>query len=325
MAIGIIDMGSHVPDHVVTNDDICAWSGATHDWITNLTGINERRYAEPEQTTSDLAVLAAAPLVADPSVQERLAWLFLSTNSPDQPSPATAAVVQAKLGLPALPAFDVGVACAGVIFHMALANALMRDDDRQVALAIGADKVSSIVDRTDRRTVALFGDGAAALLLGSVPDGYGIRSTSLLTDGARWENIGIYAGGSRLPLTPERYAEGGQFTRMDGRAVAAFVLQTLPKVIDSALEKAGVGLHDIDRFVFHQANGRLLAGLGKKLGIDPDRVPTTVSRFGNSGVASLPVTLVQAHRERPFQRGETLLLAAVGAGMTAGAAVVTWY
>ena len=325
MAIGIIAMGSYVPDRVVTNDDISAWSGATQDWITTLTGIEERRYAEPGQVSSDLAVLAAAPLVADPAVRERLAWLFLSTNSPDQPSPATAAVVQAKLGLPALPAFDVGVACAGVIYHMALADALMRDDERQVALAIGADKVSSIVDRTDRRTVALFGDGAAALLLGSVPDGYGIRSTSLLTDGSRWENIGIYAGGSRLPLTPERYGEGGQFTRMDGRAVATFVLSTLPKVIDSALEQAGLELHEIDRFVFHQANARLLAGLGKKLGIDPDRVPTTVSRFGNSGVASLPVTLDHAHRERPFRRGERLLLAAVGAGMTAGAAVLTWY
>jgi 3-oxoacyl-[acyl-carrier-protein] synthase-3 len=327
MALGIVGLGAHVPDRVIDNRRIAEWTGATAEWVVERTGVLERRYAEPGTPTSDLALPAArAALDARDDARARLDVLVLATCTPDSPQPATAAVLQHKLGLNWVPAFDVNAVCSGFLYALEVAECMlrMRGEDRY-GLVVAADMFSSVMDRTDRRTVSLFGDGAGAVLLGPVPDGYGLHATSLLTDGAGHEVVGVAAGGTQLPLSADARAAGLHHFRMDGRGAKDFVFTALPKVIDQVLGDAGLGRQDIDRYIFHQANGRMLEMLATELGIDRDRVEITADCYGNTASASVPVTLAAAHARKPLRRGEKIVLAAAGGGLTAGATVLTWY
>jgi 3-oxoacyl-(acyl-carrier-protein) synthase III len=327
MPVGIVGLGTHVPDQVIDNRTISAWTGATPEWVAERTGVLERRYAAAGTPTSDLALPAArAALEGRHDARERLDLLVLATCTPDSPQPATAAVLQHKLGLDGVPSFDVNAVCSGFLYALEVGECLLRarGSDRY-ALVVAADLFSSIVDRTDRRTVSLFGDGAGAVLLGPVPDGYGLHATALLTDGAGHGVVGVAAGGTRQPATPSALAAGLHHFRMDGRGAKNFVFTALPKVIGQALDQAGLVREDVDRFVFHQANARMLEMLARDLGIDPDRVELTADRYGNTAAASVPLTLAAAHARKPLRRGEKILLAAAGGGLTAGATVLTWY
>lgn len=324
-AVGIRGIGAHLPGRLIDNDQIRAWSGATTDWVRERTGILGRRYADAGTVTSDLAVAAVNDLLAtDPTIRERINLIVLATSTPDQPQPATAAVVQHKLGLTDLPAFDVNAVCSGFLYALATAEGLLRGTD-STGLVIGADMYSTIMDRTDRRTVSLFGDGAGAVLLGRVPDGYGFRSIRLTTDGGYRELVEVVAGGTRERVTPDAVAAGRDLFRMDGRAVRDYAMSAVPKVVAEALSAAAFDVDDMDRVIVHQGNVRLVEMLAKELGVPMDRVPMTAAQYGNTGAASIPVTLRAAHAERPFERGERVLLAAVGGGMTAGACVLVWH
>jgi 3-oxoacyl-(acyl-carrier-protein) synthase III len=323
--IGITGVGSYVPEEVISNKMICDWTGTDEAWIARLTGIRERRWARADQASSDLAIEAAKPLLTDPDVRDRIRYLLAATNTPDHSSPPTAAIVQAGLGLNGIPAFDVGAACAGTLYSLALLEPLLRADAGAHALVVGSDKVSPILDRTDRRTVTLFGDGGGALLVGPVPDGYGILGHALWSDGAHHDKVGVTAGGSRQPFTEKTLVERSHLFHMSGRAVAAYAHDQLPLLVKRALDQAGMAGKDIDRFVCHQANARMVASLAAAVGVEPERVPLTVDRFGNTGAASIPVTLHASHLDRPLQRGENLLMAAIGAGLSLATVVVRWY
>lgn len=324
-AVGIRGIGAHLPGRLIDNDQIRAWSGATTDWVRERTGIMGRRYADTGTVTSDLAVAAVDDLLAtDPAIRERINLIVLATSTPDQPQPATAAVVQHKLGLTDIPAFDVNAVCSGFLYALATAEGLLRGTD-STGLVIGADMYSTIMDRTDRRTVSLFGDGAGAVLLGRVPDGYGFRSIRLTTDGGYRELVEVVAGGTRERVTPDAVAAGRDLFRMDGRAVRDYAMSAVPKVVAEALSAAAFDVDDMDRVIVHQGNVRLVEMLAKELGVPMDRVPMTAAHYGNTGAASIPITLRAAHAERPFERGERVLLAAVGGGMTAGACVLVWH
>lgn len=324
-AVGIRGIGAHLPGRLIDNDQIRAWCGATTDWVRERTGIMGRRYADAGTVTSDLAVAAVDDLLAaDPTVRERIDLIVLATSTPDQPQPATAAVVQHKLGLTDIPAFDVNAVCSGFLYALATAEGLLRGTD-STGLVIGADMYSTIMDRTDRRTVSLFGDGAGAVLLGRVPDGYGFQAIRLTTDGGYRELVEVVAGGTRERVTPDAVAAGRDLFRMDGRAVRDYAMSAVPKVVAEALSAAAFDVDDIDRVIVHQGNVRLVEMLAKELGVPMDRVPMTAAEYGNTGAASIPVTLRAAHAERPFERGERVLLAAVGGGMTAGACVLVWH
>ncbi|MGH3858965.1 3-oxoacyl-ACP synthase III family protein [Actinokineospora sp.] len=214
--------------------------------------------------------------------------------------------------------------CSGFLYALATADGLLKDTD-STGLVIGADMYSTIMDRADRRTVSLFGDGAGAVLLGRVPDGYGFRSIKLTTDGGYRELVEVVAGGTRERITPDAITAGRDLFRMDGRAVRAYALSAVPKVVAEALSAAAFDVDDMDRVIVHQGNVRLVEMLAAELGVPMDRVPMTAAEYGNTGAASIPVTLRAAHAERPFERGERVLLAAVGGGMTAGACVLVWH
>ncbi|MFC4587069.1 3-oxoacyl-ACP synthase III family protein [Sphaerisporangium corydalis] len=327
MAIGVIGLGAHVPDEVITNARISEWTGMGEDWIVERTGIHERRYAAPETATSDLAVPAAnAALDAEAGARDRLEALIVATVTPDVPQPATAAILQHKLGLRAVPAFDVNAVCSGFVYSLAIGEGLLRAHyPGGRVLVVGADKLSSVMDRSDRRTVSLFGDGAGAMLLGEVPEGYGFLGTRMITDGEHHASVGVDAGGTAMPLDAEARAAGRHLLHMDGRRVKSWVMPTMRKLVEQVLDDCGLGIGDISRFVFHQANTRMLEALAADLGIGLDRVPVTARRYGNTGGASVPFTLSESHRRSPLRRGERVLLAAAGGGLCAGATILVWH
>jgi len=328
MPVGVLGLGSYIPDRVVGNAEIGAWSSVTADWIAQRTGVAERRYAPDDSVTSDLAVHAAEQALGGrPGVRERLVALVFATCTPDVPQPATAAILQHKLGITTTPAFDVDAVCSGFLFSIAVADGLLSRRDRlgDHALVVGADMISRIVDRSDPRIVSLFGDGAGAMLLGFVPDGYGFLATRMITEGSLHGIVGVDAGGTRQPIDAAALERGDHLVHMDGRAVRDWVVPTLRNLVQATLDDNRLKVDDIDRFVFHQANGRMLEKFASDLGIAPDRMPSTVARYGNTGCASLPITLHDSHLRKPLRRGERILLAAAGAGLTAAATVLVWY
>ncbi|MEO3809067.1 ketoacyl-ACP synthase III [Sphaerisporangium sp. B11E5] len=327
MSTGILGVGGFVPDRVIGNDTIAAWAGVPQEWVLERTGIHERRYAGPGTATSDLAVRAVRQIfAARPGTAELVDALVLATCTPDVPQPATAAIVQSKLGLRTVPAFDVNAVCSGFLYGMAVAHGLRTAlPDIDHVLVVGADIFSSIMNRADRRTVSLFGDGAGAVLMGPVPDGYGLLAIRMITDGELHHLVGVPAGGTALPLDRHAREAGGHLLRMDGRAIAAYVRTTLPKLMEHVLADAGLRLEDVDRFVFHQANPRLLRSIADDTGIDPGRMTLTAPAVGNTAGGSIPVTLSATARERPLRTGEHLLFASVGGGMNAAAALVRWH
>ncbi|MEV0275031.1 ketoacyl-ACP synthase III [Streptomyces sp. NPDC050610] len=328
MPIGIVGLGAFNPPHVIDNAQITTWTGATEEWIAERTGIHHRRYAAPGVTTSELAAQAVQNLFAgSPRALEEVALTVLATSTPDQPQPSTAVRMHNLLRVrTTTPAFDVNAVCAGFVYALSVADAmLLRDTGSGTALVVGADMYSTIMDRSDRRTVSLFGDGAAAVLLGDVPDGYGIHATSLLADGGTEDLVEVAAGGTRERADDAARAAGRHYFRMRGRPVRDFALHSIPKAIDDVLGAHGCTADDIDRFIVHQGNSRLVEAVAARLGVDMARVPLTAPHLGNTGAAALPMTLCHSHRERPLRRGERIVFAAVGGGMTAGAALLTWY
>nr|ADE34503.1 SsfN [Streptomyces sp. SF2575] len=289
------------------------------------TGILNRRYAGPGVTTSELAAHAVRDLLSRSTrTLEEVGLTVLATSTPDQPQPSTAVRMQNLLGLRSTPAFDVNAVCSGFVYALSIADAMLARDGG-TALVVGADMYSSVMDRSDRRTVSLFGDGAAAMLLGEVPDGYGIHATSLLADGDSSELVEVTAGGTREAADEAAREAGRHYFRMQGRAVRDYALHSIPKVIGDVLGSAGVSADDVDRFIVHQGNARLVESVADLLGVEMARVPLSAPLYGNTGAAALPLTLHHSHRERPLERGERILFAAVGGGMTAGAALLTWY
>lgn len=326
MAAGIISVNGYVPQRIVNNDEIAAWSGAAPEWIVRKTGILERRYAPAGTPTSRLAVNAARPLLDDERTRSDIGLVIVATSTPDRPQPSTAVLVQEELGLAYVPAFDVNAVCSGFLYALTIAEAFVAArPGLRLALVIGADKYSAVVDRTDRRTVSLFGDGAGAALVGRVPEGYGMAGSFLLADGAGAAHVQIRGGGTDRPLTPDRLADGEHLFRMDGRAVREWALEFVPKVVRRTLEEARVSLSEIDRIVFHQGNVRLVEELAAAMGLDREKLALTAPRYGNTAAASIPITLAAEHARRPLRRGERVLLASIGGGMTAGSVVLTWY
>jgi 3-oxoacyl-[acyl-carrier-protein] synthase-3 len=326
MPIGLLSVSGFTPERVIDNSQISHWSDASEEWITRKTGIHERRYAGDDMAVSHLAANAARPLLPDDEARDKVALLIVATATPDQPQPATACFVQETLGLGLIPAFDVSAVCSGYLYGLVIAEALLSGRYRgSQALVIGADKFSAIMDRTDRRTVSLFGDGAGATLVGPVPDGYGIHGSALAADGKGAALVRVEAGGSRQPLTGQARDQGGHRFRMDGRGVTAWAERFVPQVVHQAAEQAGWGIDAIDRAVFHQGNVRLVQALGKTIGIPESKLAFTAPEFGNTAGAAVPLTLAEEHGKVPFQRGERILLASVGGGMTAGAVALTWY
>ncbi|WP_306205430.1 3-oxoacyl-ACP synthase III family protein [Actinoplanes sp. RD1] len=323
--VGILATGSCLPDHEVGNDQIAAPAGVDPAWIVDRTGIRARRHAAPDQATSDLAVAAARRALSAAGVRpDGLELIIVATSTPDHPQPATAALVQAALGATRAAAFDLNAVCSGFVFALTTAQRFLAQRPGGHALVIGADIYSRILDRADRRTSALFGDGAGAVVLGDVPAGRGLLADQLASYGEYASLIRVPGGGSRAPLDAGALAAGEQHFTMQGRAVRDFVETHLPPAVAGFLRDAGLSPADVDHVVPHQANGRMLDDLVALLGLPRAVVHRTVEHYGNTGAASIPITLDCANRAGRLRAGEVVLLVGFGGGMSTGISVLHW-
>ncbi|MEV0439401.1 ketoacyl-ACP synthase III [Streptomyces spectabilis] len=321
-AIGILGTGSCLPGNVVTNDEVGARAGVTDEWITRKTAIRERRWAKPDEATSDLAATAARRALTDAGVRaDDVGLVVVATSTPDSPQPPTATAVATEIGVPSgTPAFDVNAVCSGFVFALTAAERMIRGTGRH-AVVIGADIYSRTLDPTDRRTVVLFGDGAGAVVIGPTA-GRGVLATRLATFPEERELIRVPAGGSVIPASAASVEQGLHYFTMDGPAVRRFVMDRVGPLIRTFLDDQLPGDGRRPHFVPHQANGRMVEALAADLGFAPEHTHTTVRLYGNTGAASIPITLDRAaHRLAP---GDLVLLAGFGGGMAAGLALVEW-
>ncbi|MFJ7206596.1 3-oxoacyl-ACP synthase III family protein [Streptomyces sp. NPDC098789] len=325
-AWGIHGLGVHIPRRRVSNADIADQYGVDPEWIERMTGVTQRRYAEPAQATSDLAVAAAEQALADAQLSPRdIDVILVATSTPDQLAVATACRVQHRLGADRAWATDVGGACAGFLYALKMARDILAASCPEGrALVIGAEAFSKFQNPADRSTGVLFADGAGAVVVGPAAAGSGILCSTQGTDGSLADIVGIRAGGSAEPTSEHTVSEGGHYLHMNGKAVAAYFHDVFPRIVESLVQLSGLPLAQIDLVVPHQANPRMLRTLSRGLDISPAQLVVTADTFGNTGAASIPMALHVARAEGRLKPESTVLHAAVGAGMTWAGTVQRW-
>lgn len=321
----ILGTGSYLPKEEISNEEVAAKAGVTPEWIRRKTQISARRYAASDEATSDLAVRAARRALSQAGIgADRLGYIIVATSTGDFPQPPTSCLVQDAIDARGAACFDINVVCSGFVYALALAHSLIGLRPGTFVLVVGADVYSRILDSGDRRTAVLFGDGAGAAVVGPAPEGSGIISFDLHSDGSASGLIRVEAGGSRLPASHETVAAGEHYFRMDGRGVSGYVLEHVPRVLEGITSRAGFGTGQVDVFVPHQANGVLLTEVIQRSGLGGARTPRTLERYGNVGSASVPVALDEAGRSGLIKDGDLVLLAGFGGGMSIGACLLRW-
>ena len=318
----VLGSGAYLPERILTNEELSKWIDTSDEWIINRTGIRERRIAADDETTSDIAVRAAdlALVNAEVSVED-VDLIIVATTTPDETFPACATKVQAKLGSTRGIAFDVQAVCSGFVYALATADNFIRAGQAETALVIGAETLSRILDWEDRATCVLFGDGAGALVLrGDVGKGSaaerGVLSTHLHANGSYHDLLYVDGG-------PGSNKEVGHL-RMQGREVFRHAVVFLSDVVDEALSTHGLTASDVDWFVPHQANRRIIDAMAKRLGLTAEKVVVTIDRHANTSAASIPLALDEASRDGRINKGDLILIEAMGGGFTWGAGIIRW-
>jgi 3-oxoacyl-[acyl-carrier-protein] synthase-3 len=318
----ILGCGGYLPEHVVTNADLAKTLDTSDEWIVQRTGIRQRHVAAPGEKTSDLALNAARKALAAAKVgADEIDLIVLATSTPDNTFPATAARVQAALGMKRGAAFDVQAVCSGFVYALATADNFVRAGQAKTALVIGAETFSRILDWQDRGTCVLFGDGAGALVLRGMPSNgsaseRGVLSTHLHSDGNGYDLLYVDGGVSTTGTSG--------LLRMEGKEVFKYAVLRLAEVVDEALAANGLTARDVDWLVPHQANRRIIDAMGKKLGLAGDKVVVTIDRHANTSAASVPLALAEAAADGRIRAGQLVLLEAMGGGLTWGASLVRW-
>lgn len=324
----IAGLGVAVPSRVVTNADFEATLDTSDQWIVERTGIRERHYAGPDDSVASLSRDAALRAMERAGVTAAdLDSIVLGTASPDRLLPSTACDLQALLGAERAAAFDISAACPGFLFALTVSEGLIASGQSDVSLVLGAEKLTSITDMTDRSTAILFGDAAGAAVIRRTAGGTGARgilSTYIKSDGRLGDLLYRPGGGSADPISDAVVAARSQFIRMAGREVFKSAVLTMSEACDQALARAGVTADQIDLLVPHQANIRIIEATAKHAGMPMDRVMVNVDRYGNTSSASIPLAIDQAVEEGRIRPGSLLLLVSFGAGFTWASAVVRW-
>jgi 3-oxoacyl-[acyl-carrier-protein] synthase III len=323
--VGILGIGTALPDKIVTNFDLEKMLDTSDEWIRTRTGISERRIAEEGVLTSDLASDAAEMAMKDAGITAgEIDLIIVATATPDTPLPATACYVQAKIGAIQSAAFDIAAGCTGFIYGLAVGSQFITSGIYKNVLVIGAEILSRILDWTDRSTCVLFGDGAGAVVLGPVPAGQGLLNFKLGSDGNLAEMLSIHAGGSRMPACAESVEGGRHYVRMCGNEIFKFAVRVMGEVTCEALEELGLVKNDLDFLIPHQANLRIIEVARKRLDLPEERVMVNIDRYGNMSAASIPVALEEAVKTGRLKRGDLTALVGFGAGLTWGAAIVRY-
>lgn len=322
---GITGTGLALPERVVTNEELAARLKVTPEWITERSGIKERRLAAPGQAASDFAAEAARRALASAGVAPAdVDLIIFATNTPDHTVPAAGCTTQEKIGAERAGAFDLIAGCSGSVYALAIGAQFISTGVYDTVLIVGSEIMSAILDWEDRSTCVLFGDGAGALVMRPVPDGRGVISFRLGAQGEEDPSIIIPAGGSRLPPSRETVEKRLHYVQMDGRSVFRFAVRAQDEVCQEVLEKAGLTPRDVDLFVPHQANLRIIEGAAKRMGIPMEKVLVTLDRFGNTSAASIPMCLAYAVETGRLKEGDVILLTGFGAGLTYAGMVLRW-
>ncbi|TVP80963.1 MAG: ketoacyl-ACP synthase III [Puniceicoccaceae bacterium] len=318
--------GAYLPRRVVTNDDMAKIVDTSDEWIRTRSGIAQRRYAGPDESTSFMATAAAEQALQTAGAQAcEIDLLIVATMTPDMPFPSTACLVQSRLGLGAITAFDIQAACSGYIYALNTASNLLRSGAYKKALIIGAEKMSSILDFEDRSTCVLFGDGASAAVLEiSEAQGTGILSSITGSDGSNPELLYQPAGGCIQPASAESVLARQHFIKMNGKEIFKQAVRVMGQVSTDILDRHGYSSDQVDLLIPHQANMRIIDSLAKRMGLPMERFHNNLDRFGNTSAASIGIALDEARRAGRMGPGDLILLVAFGAGLTWGATLIKW-
>lgn len=315
--------GSYVPEKVLSNQDFEQIVDTSDEWITTRTGIKRRHVVQPGMATSEMSQYAATQAMEEAGVAaEEIDFVLVGTVTPDLPLPSAAALLQNRLGANNAGISDIAAACAGFIYGLATARAFVAVGQYRNVLVIGAETLTSITNYEDRNTCVLFGDGAGAAVVSSGGEGGKILATCLMGDGRQWQELQIPKGGSLTPLNNGDLSNGSRYIHMNGNEVFKYAVRGMVDSAERALADANLTAADVDLFIPHQANVRIIDSVGKRLKLNGDRVFVNIEEYGNTSAASVPIGLSEARRAGRINKGDVVLMSAFGAGFCWGSAVV---
>jgi 3-oxoacyl-[acyl-carrier-protein] synthase-3 len=323
---GIIGIGTYAPERILTNFELTKTLDTSDEWIYSRSGIRERRIVAEHEATSDQAVIACQRALEDAGVlPEEVDLIITATNTPDMLFPATACLVQDRLGAAQAGAFDLLAGCTGFIYGVVVGAQFISAGTSKTVLVVGAETMSRVVNWKDRNTCVLFGDGAGAVVLRQVPQDRGILSTMLGSDGSGGKFLDMPAGGSRRPSSCETIAQELNYLHMNGREVFKFAVRAMENGAVEVLRRAGLTNGDVDFLVPHQANIRIIEHAAKKMKLPMERVAVNVDRYGNTSTASVPLALDEALKDGKIKDGDNVVLIGFGAGLTWAGLLIKWY
>jgi 3-oxoacyl-[acyl-carrier-protein] synthase-3 len=322
---GILGTGHSYPEGILTNADLERIVDTSDEWITSRTGIKQRRKAAPDEYTSQFAVRAAREAIARAGIEPADIDLILcATVTPDQILPSTGCLIQAELGAHKAAAMDIVAACSGFLYGLTLADSMIRCGQSKHALVIGAEILTRYVDYTDRSTCVLFGDGAGAAVLGAVEEGRGILAARIRSDGRYEEQLFAPGGGTKGGFSAETIARGDHFFKMRGNELFKVAVRSMAEISREVLEEAGLTTTDVKLFIPHQANQRITDAVASKLDVDSSMVYSNIAMHGNTSSASIPIGLDECVESGKIQKGDVVLMASFGGGVTWGGVVMRW-
>ena len=325
-AVGIIGIGSFVPEKILTNKDIEKIVDTNDEWISERTGIKVRHIVADGENTSDIAAKAAERALKDAGLTaDDIDLIVVATATPDMLFPATACLVQNKLKAGKAAAYDLAAGCSGFMYAIVTASQFIKTGLYKHVLVIGAESLSRILDWTDRNTCVLFGDGAGAVVLGEVPEGYGILGSNLGADGSGGDLLCLPAGGTSRPATEATVRERLHFVHMAGNEVFKFAVKVMGEAALNALEHAKIDTSEVDWLIPHQANIRIIQSAAKRLKMPMEKVIVNVDKYGNTSSASIPIALEEAIHDGRIKSGQVIAMVGFGAGLTWASAVMRWY
>ena len=321
----ILGVGSYVPERILTNADLEKMVETSDEWITSRTGIKERRIAAENEFTSDMAAMAARRAMEAAGIKpEQIDLIIVSTLTPDMMFPSTACLVQQKIGARRAAAFDVEAACSGFIYALEIGQQFIMSRTYDTVLVIGAEKLSTIVDWTDRNTCVLFGDGAGAAILQNRENAHGLLTACMGADGEKSDLLYMPGGGSMCPATKNSVAAGLHYLRMDGKETFKNAVNAMMTAAREALRRCELDITQIKCVIPHQANRRIIEAVGERLGATEQQVFVNLDKYGNTSAASVAIALDEAVRTGVVQRGDLVLMVVFGAGLTWAAAIIEW-
>ena len=321
----IAGTGSYVPDEIISNFALEKMIDTSDEWIRTRTGIVERHIARKDEATSDLAVKAAQSALKDAGLEANdLDLIITATVTPDMLFPSAGCMVQKKICAQKAAAFDISAACSGFLYALEVGDQLIKSGQYQNILILGADTLSKITDWTDRNTCILFGDGAGAVILRAREEEQGVLCSHLYSDGAMSEMLQVPAGGSLRPSSQETVQNRLHYITMKGNEIFKTAIKAMTEAIEQAAASGGIPIDNIDFFIFHQANTRIINAVAQRLSIPENKIPLTIQKYGNTSTASMPITLDELNKAGKVHQGDVICFAAFGGGLTWASSLVRW-